>query len=170
MPTDTAQRIARWHPIILTAVFLAGALAQVAYSGVTLPPLARGVLMLTAIGPLCIWLWAVFRVSRRASLTAISSRWEFVFAIPSVAAFAAGVAGWSTHNSPSAFAIFLSLFVALSLAAKTLENVDAANGHASVGRMLTTALLMYLAPFGVWVLHPKILRVAGGVDGTPSPD
>ena len=168
MPTDIAQWIARWHPIILTAAFLAGALAQLAFAGVTLPPMARGVLMLTSIGPLCLWLWAVFRVSRRASATAISGRWEWVFAIPPVVAFAAGFAGWSTNNSPAAFAIFASLFVGLSRAAKTLENVDATNGNASVGRMLTTALLMYLAPLGVWVLRPKILRVAARPDGTLS--
>ena len=88
--------------------------------------------------------------------------------MPPVVAFAAGFAGWSTNNSPAAFAIFASLFVGLSRAAKTLENVDATNGNASVGRMLTTALLMYLAPFGVWVLRPKILRVAARPDGTLS--
>lgn len=167
MPSDIAHRIARWHPIILTAVFLVGTLAQLSVFSLTLSPLARGILMLTPLGPMCIWLWAVFRVARRASETPIPSHREWVFAIPPVIAFAAGFAGWSTNNSPAAFAIFLSLFVGLSWAAKTLENVDAANGNASIGRMLATALLMYLAPLGVWVLRPKILRVAARTEGTP---
>lgn len=160
MLTDIARRIARWHPIVLTLAFVAGAFLEVASLGLTPPPLARGVLMLTSIGPLCVWLWAIFHVSRQASSAATSSYSEWVFALPPAVAFAAGVAEWSTHNSPAALAIFLGLFVALSQAAKRLENADAPDGNASVGRMLTTALLMFLAPFGVWVLYPKVLRVA----------
>jgi len=57
--------------------------------------------------------------------------------------------------------------VGLSLSAKTLENVDAANGSPSVGRLLATALLMYLAPIGMWMLRPKILRVAARSGGIP---
>ncbi len=166
MPTRIAQRIVRWHPFILTAVLLAGLIAQLSASDLTIPPLARGLLMLTPLGPTCVWLWAVFHVARRASPVAISAHWDWVFAFPPVISLAAGLAGWSTHNSPAASAVFLSLFVGLSLSARTLENVDAANGSASVGRLLATALLMYAAPIGMWVLRPKILRVAERSRGT----
>ena len=168
MSPDIAQRVVRWHPVILTLVLLAGLLAQLSVSGLDLPPFARGVLMLFPLGPMCLWLWAVFSVARCTSLNAPSGYWEWVFALPPAIALCAGLAGWSTNNSPAAFAVFMSLFVGLSLSAKTLENVDAPGGSASVGRMLATALLMYLAPIGMWVLRPKILRVAARSSGIPS--
>lgn len=167
MPTDIAQRVVRWHPIVLTGVLLAGLIAQLSVSDLAVRPLAKGVLMLTPVGPMCLWLWAVFSVASRASPTVISGSWDWVFALPPAIAVSAGLAGWSTHNSLAASAVFLSLFVALSLSAKTLENVDAVSGNASVGRLLATALLMYLAPIGMWVLHAKILRVAARSRGTP---
>lgn len=168
MSTDIAQRVVRWHPVILTLVLLAGLAAQLSVLNSDLPPSARGLLMLFPPGPVCLWLWAVFSVARRASLNAHSAYWEWVFAFPPAISLCAGLAGWSTNNSPAAFAVFLSLFVGLSLSAKTLENVDAPGGSASVGRMLATALLMYFAPIGMWVLHSKILRVAARSNGMPS--
>ena len=167
MPTDIAQRIVRWNPFLLTAVLFAGLIAQLSVPGVEAPPLTRALTMLAALGPMCVWLWAVFCVARLASPTVISAYWDWVFVLPPVISLAAGLSGWSTDNSPAATAIFLSLFVGLSLSAKTLENVDAVNGSASVGRLLGTALLMYLAPVGMWVLRPKILRVAAQSRGTP---
>ena len=167
MPTDVAQRIVRWNPFLLTAVLLAGLIAQFSVPGVEAPPLTRALVMLTALGPMCVWLWAVFCVARRASPIAISGNWDWVFVLPPVISLVAGLSGWSTYNSPAASAIFLSLFVGLSLSAKTLENVDAVNGSASVGRLLATALLLYVAPVGMWVLRAKILRVAARSRGTP---
>ena len=169
MPPDFAQRVVRWHPAILTVVLLAGLLVQLSVSGLTLPPLARGILMLTPLGPMCLWLWAVFYVARRASVTVISGHWDWVFVLPPAIAFAAGIAGWSTNNSPAATMIFLSLFVGLSLSGKTLENVAAADGNAPVGRMLATVLLMYFAPIGIWLLRSKILRVAAQANATLRP-
>ena len=165
MPRDFAKHIARWHPGVLTTLMLVSFVAQMIASGVAVPPVARGVLISLPIGLICGWLWAVFNVSRHASLTPISPYWDSIFAIPPAVALAAGLTGWSTQNSPASFAIFLALFIGLSLAAKTLERVDAANGAPSVGRMLGTAALMYFAPVGVWVLRAKILRVTSRSDG-----
>ena len=160
MPPDISQRVVRWHPAILTMVLLAGLVAQLSVSGMTLSPIARGVLMLFPLGPMCLWLWAVFNVARRASPATISGRWDWVYALPVAVSFAAGIAGWPTENSLAATVVFLSLFVGLSLSAKTFENVAAPNGNAPVGRILMTALLMYMAPVGLWLLHARILRVA----------
>jgi hypothetical protein len=171
MATGLAQRIVGLHPIVLTTVVVAVALAQLVILGSNVSALARGTFMLAFLGPMCIWLWAVFHTAGRASSKVVSSFWEWVFAASPAMAFTAGVAGWSTHNSPAAYAIFLSLFIGLAMAAKTLESADAANGSASIGRMLVTALLMYLFPIGVWVLRPKVLRVAQRANGaTPVTD
>jgi len=164
MPRDFAKQIAKSPPGALTALLLVSVVAQMIASGVALPPVARGALISLPIGLICGWLWAVFNVSRHASLTPISPYWDWIFAVPPAVALAAGLAGWSTQNSPAAFAIFLALFVGLSLAAKTLERVDAANDAPSIGRMLGTAVLMYFAPVGVWVLRGKILRVTARSD------
>lgn len=160
MPTRIAHQLAGWHPIILTAVLLAGLVAQLGASGLTLSPLARGVFTAAPLVVMCVWQWSVFHVSRRISVRASSGYRDWLYALPPAIALVAGTAGWSTNNSPAAFAVFVSLFVGIIQAARTLENVDAANGNASAGRMLATVLLMYLAPFGLWILHPKILRVA----------
>ncbi len=166
MLSQTAHRIARWHPIILTTILIAGLFVQMGAAGLHLSPLARGVLLLTPLGPMCVWLWAVFHVSNLGLEAPIANQQGWVFALPPLIAFAAGMAGWSTKNSPAAFAVFLSLFVGISWAAKTLEKVDTPTGNATIGRILATAVLMYLAPIGVWVLRPKILRVAARSQGS----
>ena len=164
MPVGIARRIILWHPGVLTAVFVFSLVAQLGGSGMQLPPAANGILLSLPIAAMCGWLWAIFHVSRHASVVAMSSYKEWVFAIPPIVALMAGLAGWSTDNSPAAFAMFLSLFVGLFWTAGTLENVDAPTGSASIGRILGTGLLMYLAPIGVWVLHTKIVRVASKPD------
>jgi hypothetical protein len=169
MLSQTAHRIARWHPIILTTILIAGLVVQIGAAGLNPSPLARGVLLLTPLGPICVWLWAIFHVSKLGSEAPVSNQREWIFALPPLIAFAAGVADWSTNNSPAAFAVFLSLFVGISWTAKTLENVDAPTGNVTVGRMLATAILMYLAPIGAWVLRPKILRVAARSQVAPPP-
>jgi hypothetical protein len=169
MLSQTAHQIARLHPIILTTILIAGLVVQMGTTGLSLSPLARGVLMLTPLGPMCVWLWAIFHVSKLGSVAPVSNQREWVFILPPLIAFAGGLAGWSTHNSPAAFAIFLSLFVGISWTAKTLENVDAPTGKATIGRMIATAILMYFAPIGAWVLRPKILRVAARSQGSHPP-
>lgn len=160
MPAEIAQRVARWHPAILTSAIVFAFLAQGSWSGAALPPVLRGVLVSLPLAATCGWLWAIFQVSRRASLTPLSPYRAWVFAVPPAVAFAAGFENWPTDSSPASAAIFLSLLVGLIWAAQALENVDAANGAAPLGRILGTLLLMFLAPVGVWVLHLKILRVA----------
>jgi type VI protein secretion system component VasK len=66
------------------------------------------------------------------------------------------IKAWMGHTH---FAFFVALFVAIWFAAQALENADAPGGHASIGRILGTILLMYFAPIGVWVLRLKIRRV-----------
>lgn len=171
MLSQTAYRLARWHPIILTTILMAGLVVQMGAAGMDLSPLARGVLLLTPLAPMCVWLWAVFHVSKPGPEAPVSDQRGWIFAMPPSVAFVAGVAGWSTNNSPAAFAVFLSLFVGIFWAARTLENVDAPTGSATVGRILATVILMYLAPLGAWVLRPKILRVAARSQGShPSSD
>ena len=160
MPTDLALRIVRWHPIVLTTLFVTGALAQVAFAETTPPPLVRAILMLIPVGLICVWLWAIYRVASLASATPPRRGWDWIYVVPPIIAVVTGLAGGSLNNTPSAFAMFVSLFVGLSRAAKTLENVSDKNGSAPIGQMLLTALLMYVAPLGVWVLRSKILRVA----------
>lgn len=160
MAPAIAHRIATWHPRVLTTALLLAFLAQAVGSDLSLTTGMRGVLLALPIGAMCAWLWALFHLARRASPDPKSPHWEWVFVIPPAVALAAGLADWSTRNSPAAVTIFLGLFVSLSLAAKTLEKVDAAAGNPSVGRMLGTALLMHFAALGVWVLRPRILRMA----------
>ncbi len=116
--------------------------------------------MAVPIGAMCVWWWAVLVVARNGSKPSGPGRWDWVFAIPPLLTLVAGLAGWPTENSPAAFAIFMAIIVALTMSAKTLEKADAPDGDLSVGRMLATFILMYLAPLGVWILRAKILRVA----------
>ena len=150
-----ARQVARGHPAVLTLVLIVLFAAQIVTSSGTMSPLLRGALMAFPLGAMCGWWWAVLVVARDGV-----GRWDWVFVMPPLLALIAGFAGWPTVNSPVAFAIFFAVFVALTMAAKTLEKADAPDGDPSVGRMLATFLLMYLAPLGVWVLHSKIIRVA----------
>jgi len=156
----TARQIARGHPAVLTFVLIVFFAAQIAARGWTLSPFLKGALTAFPIGAMCGWWWAVLVVARDGVSQPGSGRWDWVFVTPPLLALIAGLAGWPTENSPVAFAIFFAIFVALTMSAKTLEKADAPDGDPSVGRMLATFLLMYLAPLGVWVLRSKIMRVA----------
>lgn len=160
MTLKIAQTVARGHPAILTVALLICFAAQLGMAVGTVAPLARGVLMAAPIGVMCLWWWASLVVARNGSNQASSGRWDWLFIMPPLIALISGLAAWSTQNSPAAFAIFASVFVVLTMAAKALEKADAPDGNPSVGRMLATFLLMYLAPIGVWVLRSKIIRVA----------
>lgn len=155
-----ARQVARGHPAVLTLVLIVFFAAQIVASGWTMSPLLKGALMALPIGAMCGWWWAVLVVARGGVEQPSSGRWDWVFVTPPILALVAGLAGWPTENSPVAFAIFFAIFVALTMSAKTLEKADAPDGDPSVGRMLATFLLMYLAPLGVWVLRSKIIRVA----------
>lgn len=155
-----ARRVARGHPAVLTLVLIFFFAAQIIGSSGTTSPILLGAIMALPLGAMCGWWWAVLVVARGGV-----DRWDGVFIVPPLLALIAALSGWPTVNSPVAFAIFLAIFVALTMAAKTLEKADAPDGDPPVGRMLATFLLMYLAPVGVWVLRSKILRVA---DRSPS--
>jgi len=159
MTLKIAQRIARGHPVVLTVVLLICFAVQFAVAVETVTPIARGILMAAPIGAMCLWWWAILVVARNSSGQPGSGRWDWLFAMPPLLALIAGLAAWSTENSPTAYALFALIFILLTMSAKALEKADASNGDPSVGRMLATFLLMYLSPVGVWVLRPKINRV-----------
>lgn len=164
MTLKIAQRLARGHPAILTIVLLICFATQFVMASETVTPIATGALRAAPIGMMCCWWWAVFVVARASVQQTSSGRWDWLFLMPSLLAFIAGIADWPTVNSPAAFAIFAALFVALTMSAKALEKADALDGNPSVGRILATFLLMYFGVIGVWVLRSKISRVA---DRTP---
>lgn len=156
-----SQRLVRLPPVVLTLLMFLPLIAELlARAGVAVGPVIRVAILSVAIGGMCAWLWAVYRVSRSGSGTDIRPFWDWVFVLPFGISLVAGLASWSMNNSSASAVFFLSLFVCLTLAAKALVNANAAKSEASVGRMLVTALLMYLAPLGVWVLRSNILRVA----------
>ena len=160
MTTKFARKVARGHPAALTVVLLVCFAAQVALTSSPVSPVAKGALMAAPLGAMCCWWWAVLVVAREGVRESRSNRWDWLFVVPPLLALTAGVAGWPTEDSPVAFAIFAALFVGLTMSAKTLEKADAQDGNPSVGRMLATFLLMYVAPIGVWVLRSKIIRVS----------
>lgn len=160
MTLKLAGAVVRGHPAILTVALLLCFAAQFGMASATVTPLARGILMAAPIGAMCLWWWATLLVARHGSQQPSSGSWDLLFTIPPLLALMAGLAAWPTDNSPAAFAIFASLFTVLTMAAKGLEKADAPDGNPSVGRMMATFLLMYLAPIGVWVLRSKIVRAA----------
>ena len=157
--TEIARVVARAHPAVLTAVFLVGAFAPMAVPTANLAPPWRGLLMAIAIGVPCLWYWAVFVVAASSRPGVAPPGRQWLFAAPPVWALMTGWAGWSTTNSPAATVFFIVFLIAVGAAAQALENADAPAGHASVGRILATTLLMLLTLIGVWVLWLKIRRV-----------
>lgn len=160
---DVAGRILTLHPAVLTSLILVGFYLPLATQIYAPSGVVRGVLVALPYVAMNAWIWAVFHVSNEALSRSKSIHWGWVFLAPPTVVLAAGSAGWSTDNSPSAFAFFIGLFVSITLAAKALEKAHHASGDPSVGRLLGTALLMYFAPIGLWVLRPRILRVAARV-------
>jgi hypothetical protein len=155
-----ARRIVMLHPAIISAAIMIGYAMPLFVQILPLHVLLKGALYVFPFVAMCTWIWAVFHVANRTLPHPRSHHWGWVFAAPPAIIFVAGSAGWSTNNSPSAFAFFISLFVAITLAAKALEKAHDPDGNPSVGRMLGTALLMYFAPVGVFALHGRVLRVA----------
>ncbi len=160
-----ADRVVQLHPVVLMISFF----ATIVLGSVALPlsevapvlPLVRGIFLGGMMGLMSGWLWAVYRISKRAVGRGRPGVWDWSFAASPLIALIAGLAGWSTHNSPAAFAIFAGLFVNITLAAKGLENADDSRGKASVSQILTTAIVMYFGPIGgFWILDRKIRRVA----------
>lgn len=107
------------------------------------------------------WIWAVFHASNGVLPHPRSPYWGWVCAAPPAIVLVAGAAGWSTHNSPSAFAFFIGLFVAIWLAATALEKAQESDGKPTAGQVFGTGALMYFIPVGVWVLRARILRAVG---------
>ena len=155
-----ARRIVLLHPVVVSAAIIIGFAMPAFIQPLPIHFLLKGALSVLAFVTMCGWLWAVFDVANRAQPHPGSHHWGWVFAAPPAITFIAGSAGWSNNNSPSAFAFFISLFVAITLAAKALEKAHDRDGNPSVGRMLGTALLMYFAPVGVFALRGRILRAA----------
>lgn len=160
MPDSLPLRIVRAPPIVLTGLvlggFIGGALASIWFDS----PVARGVLMAFPLAIMCGWLWAICQVARPAVTDTMRLGASGIFIAPPLIALVAGLASWSTNNSPAAFAIFGFLFVGLWLSGSALERADRAPERAPIGPMLGNALLMYFSFVGVWVLRAKILRVA----------
>ena len=165
---EISRHIARAHPAILTSILLLSLGGYVLVSTSTVGPPVRVLVLTLPIGVICLWLWAVFAVARASSGGPKHALRDVLFAVPPALDFTAKLAGWSMNNSPAAFVFFASLFVALWFAAQALENADAPGNFASVGRILATALIMYLAPVGVWILHSKIMRVADRTAASPA--
>jgi hypothetical protein len=148
------------HPAIISAAIIIGFATPLFVEPLPLHFLLKGALYVFPFVAMCSWIWAVFDVANRALPRPRSPHWGWLCAAPPAITYVAGSAGWSTNNSPSAFAFFISLFVAITLAAKALEKAHDPDGNPSVGRMLGTALLMYFAPVGVFALRGRVLRVA----------
>jgi hypothetical protein len=161
MTFKIARQIACVNPAALTAVLLMlGIAAPVMATSGMATPLVSSALTALLIGAMCTWWWAVLLVARNGLPHPHSGRWDWLFATPPLLVLTAGLANWPTVNSPAALAIFSTIFVVLTMSAKTLEKADAPDGDPSVGRMLATVVLMYVAPVGVWILHAKIKRIA----------
>ncbi|WP_349311551.1 hypothetical protein [Brevundimonas subvibrioides] len=156
---DLARRAARAHPAILTSVLAISALAQVIASGTTVSPMVRALLTTVPIASACFWFWSVYVVANATVVTPRAPFWAWMFAAPPVIALVAALADLPTKNSPTSLAFFAVLFVVLWFAAQALENADAANRHAPVGRIVVTLFLMFVSVIGVWILSAKIGRV-----------
>lgn len=155
-----AKRVATTHPFIILAAIMGGFLVSALVQSASLPPILRGILFASPFIAICGWLWAVFHISNGVLPDSKSSHWGWACAVPPVVTFMAGAAGWSTTNSPPAFAFFISFFVSIWLAARALEKANDPDLSPSVGRVMGTAVLMYFTPVGVWVLRNKVSRVA----------
>ena len=158
---EISRRVARAHPAFLTALFVAGLVMQMVLSGTTAPPPVRGLVTVLPIAAACLWYWSVFVVSKTAKSRAPMPPWTWLFAVPPIIPLVAVLAGWWMNNSPVALVFFVVFFTVLWFAAQALESADALTRHASAGRMAVTMVLMFCALIGVWILGPKIRRVAG---------
>lgn len=156
---ESARRIALLHPATLTAAFAAGFLAWAIASNMAVAPVVLALCGALAIGSLCGWNWAVFVVSARPANT--TPGWaHLIYVAPPVLVFVALIAGWSTHNSPTAFVFFALLLLGLWRAADALEKASTDTGKVGAGQIIATTLLMYFAFVAVWVLRDRIQRAA----------
>lgn len=70
------------------------------------------------------------------------------------------------NNSPSAFAFFALVFVAIWTTARLMGRAD---GRRDVGTTVAALALLYVAPFGVWLLRKRILGIAEMAPDEDSP-
>lgn len=153
-----AHRVVRAHPGYFTAAFVGTVVAQALAMTNPVGPAIYGLALAGPIALVCLWAWAIYSVcTPRLKDTIVAG----IFASAPLLALVAGVAGWSTNNSPTALMIFGLLFLALWLSASSLEDHYLSNGRNSLGHKLLTTLLLYFGVIGVWVLHPRIARIAG---------
>lgn len=158
-PPEIARRTARTHPALLTIAFLAGGFASLsAQYAPDITPLMRGALLCVSTAITSFWHWAIYTMAQAVTGPA-PARWSWLFAAPPVFAFFAGVAEWPTYNSPAAITYLGLYFLSAWCAAQALENADAASRIAPVGRIATSAGLMWVAYIGVWKLWVTIRRV-----------
>ena len=155
-----ARRILMWRPIILCAAMLIGFAAAAFVQQAALPSVVNGAVAASPFVAMCGWIWAIFQVSSCGLPGTASGLQKWIFAAPPAIVFVAVTAGWSLSNSTSAVVFFISLFVAVWLSASALEQAHDRGGKPSVGGTLSTALMMYFAPLGVWGLRAKVLQVA----------
>lgn len=152
-----ARKITCLHPAALTVGWL---VVSVTSTLVPLSPLSH-VLTLALITLICGWTWAVYTVSVAITPAPIAPRWTpWLFLAPPLLAVIAEVAHLSMDNTPLAFAFFAFLFFALWRSAQALLVADPQGGPATAGRVFGTMMLFFFGIVGVWVLRPRILRVA----------
>ncbi len=153
-----AERLARAHPGYFTAAYLGAFGAQVLAMTNPVLPTLYGLALAGPFVLICLWAWAIYNVcTPRPKAVAVAG----IFASAPLLVLVAGVAGWSTNNSPTALMIFGLLFLTLWLSASSLEDRDQSNGRGALGPKLLTTLLLYFGVVGIWVLHPRIARIAG---------
>lgn len=84
----------------------------------------------------------------------------WIFTAPIVISLVATVADLSMNNSPPAFLFLAAFLFCIGRTAVELETADPDDAPSTLGKTLGTAALLFFAPFGVWWLRQRLLRVA----------